>query len=138
MIGIWKLDNFTFELVSPSSLVLSDQVDMVVVPGKEGYFGVLSKHMPMISDLRPGILNVSKDNNLVKSYFIEGGVAEINEKSCTVLADKILDKEEVSREKLLGLEEKLLSEIDSSKDDNYKKSAALRLASLREFSRLID
>ena len=74
------MDNLTFELVSPAKLVFSDQVNMVVVPGKEGYFGVLPKHMPMISDLRPGILKISKDNEFEKSYFIEGGVAEINEK----------------------------------------------------------
>ena len=132
------MDNFTFELVSPSKLVFSDHVNMVVVPGKDGYFGVLTKHMPMISDLRSGILKISKDNDFEKSYFIEGGVAEINESSCTVLADKILDKDEVSLKKLSELEEKLQSEIDSSNDDGFKKSATLRLESLREFIRLID
>ena len=54
------------------------------------------------------------------------------------MIDKILDKDEVSLKKLSELEEKLQSEIDSSNDDGFKKSATLRLESLREFARLID
>ena len=47
-----------FELVSPERLLLSQEVDMVVVPGEEGDFGVLTRHAPMISTLRPGVIQV--------------------------------------------------------------------------------
>jgi F-type H+-transporting ATPase subunit epsilon len=43
-----------FELVSPERLLLSEEVDMVVVPGEEGDFGVLPRNAPLFSTLRPG------------------------------------------------------------------------------------
>ena len=47
-----------FELVTPERLVVSRGVDMVVVPGAEGDFGVLPRHTPMISTVRPGVVRV--------------------------------------------------------------------------------
>ncbi len=44
-----------FELVTPERLLLSEMVEMVVVPGTEGNFGVLPGHAPLISTIRPGI-----------------------------------------------------------------------------------
>ena len=49
-------DPFTFDLVSPEKLLLSEEVEMVVVPGAEGDFGVLIGHAPLISSLRPGVI----------------------------------------------------------------------------------
>ncbi len=47
-----------FELVSPERLVLSQAVEMVVVPGAEGDFGAMPRHAPMISAVRPGVIDV--------------------------------------------------------------------------------
>jgi len=46
-----------FELVSPEKLLLSEEVEMVVVPGAEGDFGVLPGHTPVISTVRPGVIH---------------------------------------------------------------------------------
>ena len=53
-------DKVEFELVSPERLLLSEPVEMVVVPGEEGDFGVLPKHAPLISLVRPGVIQVTK------------------------------------------------------------------------------
>ena len=47
-----------FELVSPERLVVSMPVDMVVVPGGEGDFGVLPGHAPLIASVRPGVIEI--------------------------------------------------------------------------------
>ena len=47
-----------FELVSPEKLLVSDPVDMVVVPGADGDFGVLPRHAPLLSTVRPGVISV--------------------------------------------------------------------------------
>jgi len=74
------------ELVSPEKLLLSDNVEMVVVPGTEGDFGVLPLHVPLLSSLRPGLVDVYKEGRqLVDSYFVTGGFAEVTRESCTVL-----------------------------------------------------
>ena len=51
-----------FELVSPEKLLLSEDVEMVVVPGVEGDFGVLPGHAPMISTVRPAEEAVALDD----------------------------------------------------------------------------
>ena len=51
---------FPFELVSPTRLVFSGEVEQVDVPGSEGDFGVLAGHAPFVSTLRPGILTIKE------------------------------------------------------------------------------
>lgn len=76
-----------FELVSPERLVLSDAVEMVVIPGIEGNFGVLSGHAPLISTIRPGIIEIYEGRTIVGRIFVVGGIAEVTPERCTVLAD---------------------------------------------------
>jgi F-type H+-transporting ATPase subunit epsilon len=77
-----------FELVSPEKILVSEEVDMVVVPGTEGYFGVLPGHAPFISSIRPGTIDVYAGKVIAERIFVAGGFAEVTNKRCTVLADE--------------------------------------------------
>lgn len=78
-----------FELVSPERLLRSGPVHMVVVPGTEGDFGVLAGHAPFMSTIRPGEIAVYASEGAVPERIaIEGGLAEVNEKGLTILAEK--------------------------------------------------
>jgi F-type H+-transporting ATPase subunit epsilon len=79
-----------FELVSPEKILVAQEVDMVVVPGAEGYFGVLPGHAPLISSVRPGVIDVYENGTVVERIFVVGGFAEVTPKRCTVLADEAL------------------------------------------------
>ena len=81
------VDRVEFELVSPEKLLASKRVDMVVVPGAEGDFGVLPRHSPLISAIRPGVIQVYEDSQIVDSIFIAGGFAEVMPARCTILAE---------------------------------------------------
>ena len=83
----------SFDLVSPERLLLSTRAEMVTVPGAEGYMGVMAGHMPLISTLRPGMLDVLADGKNTK-YFIRGGFAEINPEKITVLAEEAVPMSE--------------------------------------------
>jgi F-type H+-transporting ATPase subunit epsilon len=80
-------DKVKFELVSPEKILVSEDVDMVVVPGTEGNFGVLPGHSPLISSVRPGLIAVYEGNVVVQQIFVAGGFAEVTPVRCTVLAD---------------------------------------------------
>src|SRR5919206_5154361 len=80
-------DKVQFELVSPERLLVSREVDMVVVPGAEGDFGVLPDHAPLLSLLRPGVISVYQGDRIEQRVFVAGGFAEGNEGGCTVLAE---------------------------------------------------
>ena len=77
-----------FELVSPEKLLLSDNVAMVVVPGAEGDFGVLVGHTPLISSLRPGVIETYRGGKVEKRIFVAGGFTEVTAERCTVLAEE--------------------------------------------------
>jgi len=90
-------DQVDFELVSPERLLLSATVDMVVVPGAEGDFGVLPGHAPMISGMRTGIIATYEDGKVARRVFVSGGFAEVTAERCTVLADEAVSLDDADR-----------------------------------------
>ena len=82
----------SFDLVSPENLIFKEEVGMIIVPGKDGDFGVLPGHSKLMSSLRPGrIMIYSEDKNLLKSFFVSGGFAEVNPEKCIILAESVDD-----------------------------------------------
>ncbi|MCA1908141.1 MAG: ATP synthase F1 subunit epsilon, partial [Magnetospirillum sp.] len=89
-------EKIKFELVSPAKLLVSEAVDMVVVPGSEGDFGALALHAPMITTVRPGVIDVHDGGKVGKRIFVAGGFAEVNEERVTVLAEEAIPVGEIS------------------------------------------
>ena len=87
---------FEFELVSPERLLLSEPVDMAVIPGSEGDFGVLAGHSLLISTLRPGVIEVWQGETVTNRLFVAGGFAEVTDTRCTVLADEAVPVDEIN------------------------------------------
>jgi F-type H+-transporting ATPase subunit epsilon len=86
-----------FELVSPERLLVSEPVDMVVVPGAEGDFGVLVRHTPMVSNVRAGVISAHNGGQVTERIFVAGGFAEVTPSRCTVLAEQALPVAEIDR-----------------------------------------
>ena len=81
-----------FDLVSPENLIFSDEVGMIIIPGKDGDLGILPGHSKVMSSLRPGrVIVFGEDKNLLKSFFVSGGFAEINPEKCIVLAESVVE-----------------------------------------------
>ncbi|WP_265562029.1 ATP synthase F1 subunit epsilon [Sphingomicrobium arenosum] len=78
-----------FELVTPEKLVRSGDVQMVVVPGVEGDFGVMEGHAPFMTTLKNGSLEIHSGNGAPERVTVSGGFAEVGDKGLTVLAEKI-------------------------------------------------
>src|SRR5581483_5191447 len=86
-----------FELVTPERLLVSREVEMVVIPGTEGNFGVLPGHAPFISTIRPGTIDIYEGRAITERIFIAGGIAEVIPERCTVLADEAAPARELDR-----------------------------------------
>jgi F-type H+-transporting ATPase subunit epsilon len=85
------------EIVSPEKLLLSRNVEMVVIPASEGDMGVLPNHSPMIVLLRGGTISITEGGRVTDTLFVSGGFAEITPERCTVLADEAVPTGELSR-----------------------------------------
>jgi F-type H+-transporting ATPase subunit epsilon len=90
-------DLVQFELVSPERLILSTEVEMVVVPGTEGNFGVLPGHAPLISTIRPGTIDIYQSGAITERIFVVSGFAEVTPERCTVLADEAMSPDSLDR-----------------------------------------
>ena len=102
-----------FELVSPEKLLLSEEVEMVVVPGAEGDFGVLPGHTPVISSVRPGIIHIFEGGAVKSRIFVAGGFAEVTGERCTVLAEEAVPLDEIDRDQV---EKDLQNAVDDMAD----------------------
>lgn len=120
-----------FELVSPERLLFSAEVDMVVVPGAEGDFGVLPGHSLFLSAIRPGVIDIYNRGAVTDRIFIAGGFAEATPRRCTVLADEAMPLGELKREEI---EAKLRDAREDAKDaaDGAARMAAERQVAILE------
>lgn len=110
-------ETLEFELVSPAKLLISQPVEMVVVPGSEGNFGALPQHAPMLSTVRPGVIDIYAKGAVVNRIFVAGGFAEVTETRCTVLAEEAVELSSLDRDgvqKRLQLAKEALQEADSA------------------------
>ena len=104
-----------FDLVSPENLIFSDEVGMIIIPGKDGDLGILPGHSKVMSSLRPGrVIVFGEDKNLLKSFFVSGGFAEINPEKCIVLAESVVELNSLEKSSI----EKEIQELENI--DNEK------------------
>ena len=83
------------EIVSPSRLLLTRDVDMVVMPAYEGDLAAMPQHAPMITLLRGGVISIYDGGNVTDRFFVDGGFAEIMPDRCTILADAVVPIDEL-------------------------------------------
>ena len=121
---------FKFELVSPERILMSLDVEQVVIPGSEGDFTVLADHAPVISTLRPGILDVTLENGR-KRVFVKGGFAEVEADRATVLAQTALDLDELSSSRIAHEIRIAEAELAEAKDDEARFNAERVIAEMQ-------
>ena len=119
-----------FELVSPAKLLVSEPVEMVVIPGAEGDIGVLPGHSPLIATVRPGIIDIHEGGKVRDRIFVGGGFAEVSPNRCTVLAEEATPVDEIN----LATAEARLTEAREKADvaDNVGAAEAARQVAIAE------
>ena len=116
-----------FELVTPDRVALSGQARQVVVPGLEGRFTVLSGHAPVISALRPGMLEVVLEGADKRRFFVKGGIVELDGAHLTILAERALEEGAMDAQSLAAELEAARSELAAASDDTARLAAASAL-----------
>lgn len=125
-----------FRLVMPERELLATEADMVVVPGSEGDFGVLPGHAPLISTVRPGVLEVFQGSKVEQRFLVIGGFAEVTPERCTVLADEALAFETVTSEQLAERERAAERDLTDAATDAEKATAEKNLSIARDLRRV--
>ncbi|MBM3568106.1 MAG: F0F1 ATP synthase subunit epsilon [Alphaproteobacteria bacterium] len=127
----------SFDLVTPDRLLLSVGADMVVVPGAEGDFGVLPGHAPLISSLRPGVVDVHQSGKVDGRYYVAGGFAEVNAAGLTVLAEEAIAIQGLKRADLEQKIKNAQEDLTDAKTDEAKAKAQAQLRQLNDLLRAV-
>ncbi|MGV8997252.1 MAG: F0F1 ATP synthase subunit epsilon [Parvibaculaceae bacterium] len=125
-------DKLHFDLVSPERLLLSESVDMVTVPGKEGEFGVLAGHAPLMATLRPGVINVDIEGQPQQRIFVRGGFAEVNAKGLTILAEYAVPLADLDAAVLDKAITDAQEDVTDAKTDETRQAAQEKLDQLKQ------
>jgi F-type H+-transporting ATPase subunit epsilon len=131
-------EKLTLELVSPEQLLVSTEADMVVVPGGEGDFGVLAGHAPVISSVRPGVIEIHEEGNAPERIFITGGFAEVTPVGLTILAEEAVPVTEMDREVLEQRLKDAEEDLEDAETDDATHKAQATIALLLEMLKAVN
>jgi F-type H+-transporting ATPase subunit epsilon len=123
--------SFHFELVSPDKLLFSGPVEDVLAPGTEGDFVVLRDHAPVMTALRPGIVDIGEAQGKHTRVFVRGGFADVSAAGLILLAETAMPVADLSAERL-DAEIKNAEEDLADASEDQKQAAQEKLDRLRE------
>lgn len=123
---------FKFELVSPEKLLISGNATQVVVSGSEGAFAILPGHAPVMSTLKPGVLDVTMDGEAETRIFVRGGFAEAGPESLTVLAEQAIPMAELDAAAIGEEVRNAEDDVKDARDDEIRARAQERLDHLKQ------
>ncbi|MER9403716.1 F0F1 ATP synthase subunit epsilon [Mesorhizobium caraganae] len=121
---------FQFELVSPERLLVSEQVEAVVIPGAEGEMTVMAHHAPVMTTIKPGVVTVKTAGGKEERYVVFGGFADILPSGCTLLAESAVAVGDIDRADLARRIQDAKEDAADAKDDQSRSKAEQFLAQL--------
>ncbi len=122
------------DIVSQDRVVYSGDADLVLMPGGEGFMGILPHHTPVLTVIQYGIITV-KNGNQEQYFTVAGGIAEVQPDQVTILADAAENVAEIDIKRAQDArnraEETLKKGVGPDTDSYLKIQAALRRSNLR-------
>ena len=117
-------DRLTLEIATPTRLVVTESVDEVVIPGSQGYFGVLPGHAPFLTTVGVGeiVYRVGRDERYLA---VSGGFAEVRNDKVIVLADTAERPEEIDRARAERARERAERRLAGRTDEEVDYARAL-------------
>ena len=113
-------EKFTVEIISPDKSIIKSDTTEVTIPSFEGEMGILKDHIPLITFLRPGIIEIKDQNE--RKYFVEDGTVEFSNNNLLILtstAKEISNIDKNSLSSIIGKVEKKLSEDKITDKERY-------------------
>lgn len=114
------------EVVTPERIVFSDEAESIVVPGSEGYLGIMASHAPIITSLKIGVVQIIKDNKETRMA-LSGGFLEVNNNKATILADTAERDEEIDVQRAKDAKERAEKRIEEKQADTDIRRAEVAL-----------
>lgn len=125
-----------FELVTPERVVLRQEALQVTVPTTSGEITILPDHIPLISILRPGVLELKRADNVVEIMSVSGGFIEVLKDKIVILADSAERAEELDEERIKDAQKRAEELKKSAKDTDDMEFADISARLEKELARM--
>lgn len=122
--------SFKFDLVSPERLLVSEDVESVVIPGTEGEMTVMANHAPVMTTIKPGVVTVKPAGGAELRFVVFGGFADILPSGCTLLAEEAVSVADLSRDDIAQRIQDAREDLTDARDDASKTRAQLLIDQL--------
>lgn len=105
-------DKFTVEIISPDQTILKQEASEVTIPSYEGLMGILRDHIPLITFLRPGFIEIKGDKE--NKYYVEEGTVEFSNNNLLILSSSAKDISKLNKNNI----SKLINDAEIKLKDN--------------------
>ena len=112
-------EKFTLEIISPDRQVIKIETSEVIIPAYEGEIGILKDHIPLITFLRPGLIQIQGE--LDKKYFVEDGTVEFANNNLLILTSTAKEIQELDKnliDSIISSAENKLADADTKEDSS--------------------
>ena len=113
-------EKFSVEIITPDKTILKMETSEVVIPSFEGEMGILKDHIPLITFLRPGLINIKADNEQI--FFVEEGTVEFSNNNLLILTSTAVELTKMNKkfiDFLISESEKKLDNSEVSDKERY-------------------
>ena len=132
-------DKIKLEIVSAEEEIFSQDVEMIYAPAEMGEVGISPKHTPLITKLKPGDVRAQINKDEMKTFYVSGGILEIQPNEVTILSDTALREDDLDEERALEAEKlaqeamkNSSNEVDATKAKSELLQAAAQLRLIKK------
>ena len=132
-------EKIKLEIVSAEEEIFSQDVEMVYAPAEMGEVGISPKHTPLITKLKPGDVRAQINKDEMKTFYVSGGILEIQPNEVTILSDTALREDDLDEERALEAEKlaqeamkNSANEVDATKAKSELLQAAAQLRLIKK------
>ena len=132
-------DTIKLEIVSAEEEIFSQDVEMIYAPAEMGEVGISPKHTPLITKLKPGDVRAQINKDEMKTFYVSGGILEIQPNEVTILSDTALREDDLDEERALEAEKlaqeamkNSSNEVDATKAKSELLQAAAQLRLIKK------
>ena len=125
-------EKFTIEIISPDRPIIKTETSEVVIPSFEGEMGILKDHIPLITFLRPGLINIKADNE--KKFFVEEGTVEFSMNNLLILTSTAIEVTKMSKKFIDTLISESEKKLNTAISDKERYLLSYKLETLRNIN----
>jgi F-type H+-transporting ATPase subunit epsilon len=118
------------DVVSAEEQIFSGEASFVALPGESGELGIMPRHTPLITRIKPGAVRIKRPDGAEEFVFVAGGILEVQPDRVTVLADTAIRGKDLDEAKATEAKKAAEAALSNAKGDFDVAKAQSELAVL--------